>query len=191
MYVETFHVSGGAIYYTQNECLCKIKAANATPQEIAQIAAYDVVVDGSYTYSAGMNYLTRTPLDGSSGSSLVNPEEETGSIVISDGYVYYINTAENNSIYRISVDGKDRKAIYSKEPVKALNVSSGTVYFSKQNGSGGQYKLDMKTGAEKKIKDGKFNAISIAGDWVYYIGDYASGGTRYRIKSDGTRNGEL
>ncbi|MBU3209280.1 DUF5050 domain-containing protein [Clostridium algidicarnis] len=101
-----------------------------------------------------------------------------------EGYIYYVNNADKEKVYKIGADGGfDRMILEDK--AQYLNESGDWIYYSNYNDEGKMYKVKKDGTERQKILDDKSAYINISGEDIYYS-NHTNGGKLYRIKKDGS-----
>lgn len=107
-------------------------------------------------------------------------------IAAEDGkrYVYYVNNANNENLYKIGFDDMYNRRI-TKDKVQYVNVLNDYVYYSNYTDGGKLYKSRTDGSDREKLLDDKAAYITISGEYIYYS-NHSDHGRLYRIKKDGS-----
>lgn len=119
------------------------------------------------------------------------PESSTASLVFTATststsvplWIYYINSSDQNRLYRIRADGTNRAQMTS-DGVYALSIQDDWIYFTSLQDEK-LYKVKIDGTERTKISDDECFAGKVSGNWVYYVND-SDGGKLYKIGTDGT-----
>lgn len=175
-------------------------------------AVGDTYSDDNYIY---VTYRTDKPFDPSrpllyggifrmckdSGEVLRISNDSARSIMVRDGYVYYLNLHDNESFYRVRTDGTERTKI--AELPSGTGTSAGYkdnyLYFSPGEASwsgsepsaiGNTYVMDIETGEYKQILPFHTGGYMIHEPWIYFIPAsklrQVERGLLWRVSMDGT-----
>ncbi|GAA0745042.1 DUF5050 domain-containing protein [Clostridium oceanicum] len=107
-------------------------------------------------------------------------------IAAEDGkrYVYYVNNANNENLYKIGFDDMYNRRI-TKDKVQYVNVLNDYVYYSNYTDGGKLYKSRTDGSDREKLLDDKAAYVTISGEYIYYS-NHSDHGRLYRIKKDGS-----
>lgn len=183
---EDLYVAGDWMYYQDQRDWGTYRARLDGSGEMLvsseNVSGMNVVDEWVYYYNdiddpAGA-YKVRA--DGAGQRTKLSEDEATGSLVVADGWVYYL-TKYDFSLCRVRTDGTERTQLTDTETAPFFNVSGESVFYA--NRSDGDSLYVMKTdGSGQKRLDDISDYINVAGDWVYVL-KYDG---LYGIKSDGT-----
>ncbi len=124
-----------------------------------------VAADGDTLFLASENYLYRVTAD---GTATRITDYSVTSMVIYEGYLYYINLDADQQIYRMDLETLESECI-SDIPGGYINIVDDVLYYASLYGTSysGIYKIDLRS------EDG-FNPEQITDDWaaslLYYGG---------------------
>lgn len=99
-----------------------------------------------------------------------------------EGYIYYVNSADKERVYKIGADGAFNRMIL-EDKAQYLNEAGDWIYYSNYNDGGKLYKVKKDGTERKKLLDDKAAYIAISGEDIYYS-NHSDGGRLYRVKKD-------
>lgn len=100
--------------------------------------------------------------------------------LVSDKGVFFADFGRSSHLYRIDLDGKNKKKL-TNEYIKVMDMEDGWIYYPSILGI---YKIREDGTDETCIFDQSAEYIQVSGGWIYFV---KSGGYHiYRIKTDGT-----
>jgi hypothetical protein len=106
---------------------------------------------------------------------------------LSDGWVYYRNVNDSNSVYKIRKDGSGNKKI-SNISVTGLVLSNNVIYFTGKDNK--LYKMSKNGGNVVRLSNTGVQYIVISNGWIYYT-TYSNKaptyGKLYKMKTNGTQ----
>lgn len=112
-----------------------------------------------------------------------------GYIAQQGDWLYYRNSSDGNSLYKMRIDGTERKKL-SNDAVYSIGVLDDTVYYSNAGGGDAIYKVGIDgTGRSLVTSDSAFY-LNVVDDWIYYRNS-SDGDCLYRIKTDGGNREKL
>ena len=104
--------------------------------------------------------------------------------LVSDKGVFFADFGRDSRLYRIDLDGKNKKRL-SKEYIKVMDAEDGWIYYSSIFGI---YKIREDGTEETRILDKTANYIQVSEGWIYFVDyDYHI----CRVKTDGTEFEQL
>ncbi|WP_242845208.1 DUF5050 domain-containing protein [Clostridium novyi] len=106
-----------------------------------------------------------------------------------EGYVFYNNTGDRNSLYKLDRNGMFNNAI-GKDNAQYLNVVGEWVYYSNYSDKGNLYKIKTDGTARQKICDDMASYVRVVGDWIYFC-NHSDGGRIYKIRPNGTQKSRI
>lgn len=113
---------------------------------------------------------------------------QNGGFVVQQGeWIYYQNSSDNKSIYKIKTDGTEKIKLNSDDS-EYINIAGKWLYYANGNDNNAIYKI--KTDGTGRVKiDNEFTVeLSVRGDWIYYVAsDYGI----YKIKTDGSNKTKI
>lgn len=188
------------IYYLNvddNYKIYRIDTDGSNNQLISNDSAVDYMkVAGDWVYycnSDDNDSLYRVRKDGSQRQKLNFDNSKNVNIV--DNYIYYSAIDENNSgsLYRMEIDGSNRKLLSSVDCSTAVKVKDDYIYCSGYN-SNGIYSIKTD-GSSYKLINNSSNIVSLntVGNWIYYstIDSTSMASSVYRMKLDGSLNQKI
>lgn len=110
-------------------------------------------------------------------------------INITDKYIFYINLDDNCKLYRMNLDGSNKKRITSQDSTLYFVVYDNYIYYTNSNDSDKIYRIDINGSGRKKITDdGYCQSINVTKDYIYYTSRKADGTSSvlYRANRDGS-----
>ena len=116
-----------------------------------------VVMDGDTLYFATSSYLYRVSAD---GTCTKLTDYNVTSMAVYNGYIYYVNYDDNQTIYRMNLETLTDECI-STVPGKCINVVEGVLYYASLYGPeySGIYKIDLTV-------EGSLTLERISKDWA-------------------------
>ena len=114
--------------------------------------------------------------------------DQPHSFSIVDGWIYYINMDDENKIYRIRPDGKDKEKLSDDSTDNPLNIADGWIYYiiNFNETKGPVYRMRTDGSEREQLRDADWNItfIHVDGSWVYYVNYWEY--KIQRIPSDGS-----
>jgi hypothetical protein len=102
-------------------------------------------------------------------------DDNASSINVVDGWIYYINNSDNQTVYRMNVDGSARKMLISEPTVPPLHVANGWIYSLSETGYASwtlwRTRIDdviTGTGNQERVSDLVSANLVIDNRWVYW-----------------------
>jgi len=104
-------------------------------------------------------------------------------------WIYYINYANGDKLYRVSLDGKNDMKV-NDDKSWHFNVKDDWIYYVNTADLDRIYKIRVDGTEKVKLNDIESTNVNILDDWIYYNADYKSnfGSDLYKMKLDGTEN---
>lgn len=105
-------------------------------------------------------------------------------------YLFYINSADHNYLYRMNKDGSNSTLLVN-QPCSAYNITnSGKYLYYQVNGTKKDRlkRIDLETMKSETVMDGNFKQISVTEKYVFFKSLDST--TTYRIDADGAVNVE-
>ncbi|GAE34024.1 DUF6612 family protein [Halalkalibacter akibai] len=172
-YTIDLRVIDNIIYYknfagTNNRSLFQAKRSGATTTTftlVDHLFRYTVHQDDVF-YLTDDFQLYRTDLDPKDKSSYLLTNHLVGMFQAEDGYIYYENLNDGNTIYRTPTDGYGFEKLTTDES-QGFNVSDDSIYFTNVSDNYALYKLDLNTLDSIKM-DEKGSSIHVIDDLVFY-----------------------
>lgn len=106
-----------------------------------------------------------------------------------DGWIYFSNDKENNSLYAVNYEGTITKKLCDDSAFD-IQVLGDTIYYSNASDGDKLYKIKTNAADRAKIYDGSTYLLNIAGDWIYFFKDKEAA-KLFKIKLDGTGLAEV
>ena len=107
-----------------------------------------------------------------------------GMVAMEDDWIYFINDAENYSIYKMRLDGTEMQEVCS-DKTACLTVSEGWIYYCKEDSDNNVYKVRTDGSERTKLNSYHSNCLTVVGDWIYFR-NFRYYSRMYRMKTDGT-----
>ncbi|MGO5067093.1 DUF5050 domain-containing protein [Clostridium sp. LCP25S3_F8] len=138
-------------------------------------------------YLPKTGYVSLSSVNETLGNTAGNISNNGSAAMDLDFYVYYVNSADKNSLYRKTLTGRMDTQI-SLDKAQYINVMGDWVYYSNYNDNGKIYKM-KKDGTKKQILcDDTATYITVSSGTVYYA-NQSDKGRLYKINTDGTIDG--
>lgn len=103
-----------------------------------------------------------------------------GSVVLGDdGYTYYLNSGDNNTIYKTDDTGEYNLQI-GLDKAQYMNEQSGWIYYSNYSDNQKIYRIKTDGSRREKVCDDSAAYLVVYGDWIYYS-NHSQQGRLYRI----------
>ncbi|MBV7271434.1 cell wall-binding repeat-containing protein [Clostridium sp. PL3] len=200
-YALNINIADNHIYYSNSSDSGKIYRMNLDGSDKTKIIdKYSVfTVVKNYIYYSYKNQqesgFYRINTDGSNNTKLSN-DYTYYSMSIADNYIYYANSNDNDSIYKMKIDGSGKTKLCSDSST-SINLEDGWIYYEAADGTftekGPGYKLyKIKTdGTERtKISDDFPASMIVYNGWIYYR-SRLDGDNLYKIRVDGSNKTQL
>ncbi|MCY6959369.1 DUF5050 domain-containing protein [Clostridium brassicae] len=100
-----------------------------------------------------------------------------------DGYLFYNNTGDKNSLYKLDTNGMFNNAI-AYDNAQYINVLDEWVYYSNYSDKGKLYRIKTDGTGKQKLADDMAAYTTVSGDWIYYS-NHSDGGKLYKIRPNG------
>jgi hypothetical protein len=142
------------------------------------IAKGVVNVDRNYSGEVALTLIDSI----NSGNSSGNINNNGIAAGYNDGYIYYVNNADKEKLYKQSIGGVYNRVI-SEDKAQYVNESGDWVYFSNYADGGKLYKIRKDGTLKEKMLEDKAAYITISGQDIYYS-NHSDGGKLYRVKKD-------
>jgi len=177
------------IYFANWADQCKIYRANMDGEEVTKICdvgGEDLFQYGPWLYFSARDsesHIYRVRLDGEETRQINSDSSMLPNV--HNGIVYFINWADNGTLYSINPNNPNEtyKRVYEKR-VAHLNINGGDLYFTDWTTGGKPHRMELESGEVKKLGEDRAGSLVVAGDWLYYQnGD--DGNRVYRVKTTG------
>lgn len=177
----------------KNNCLYRIKKDGKTREQITEDTPTYVVFDGEYIYYS--EYINKNNSSNfamykikSDGSEKQRIGDDHGIGLYKVGnWIYYENVDDNFKIYRMSIDGGDKKLICGDSAVNYMNVVGNWIYYCNNDDNNNLYRIKVDGGEKQKLNCDNSRNINIVGEYIYYSGMNENDiGVLYKIKTDGS-----
>ncbi|WP_080745790.1 DUF5050 domain-containing protein [Clostridium novyi] len=107
----------------------------------------------------------------------------------SDGYIFYNNTGDRNSLYKLDGNGMFNNAI-AYDNAQYINAVDDWVFYSNYSDKGKLYKIKKDGTCRRKLSDDMASYVTVSGDWIYYC-NHSDGGKIYKIRPDGSGRAKI
>lgn len=104
-------------------------------------------------------------------------------VIYKDGWIYYSSISDDFKLYKISIDGKNKKKI-SDDSVNYLSIYDDYIYYSNYSYGGYLFKISLDGKDIFQLNETLSEDIQVKGDWIFYK---TKSGT-YKMKGDGSNN---
>ena len=118
-----------------------------------------------------------------------------GISVEASDWLYFMNYADQNALYRIRADGSGEEKVSSDQGY-SLNYLDDWIYFI--NGSDGNriYKMNLDGSNKEAVHEDMASLVSVADEWIYYINESRPENTEeyekiFRVRTDGTQREKI
>ena len=164
---------------------------SAEPSEDVSIAITAVVDGWIYFNTLGNRYHWRcykVRTDGTSQTMIID-DFLSHNIVVLEGWIYYVNSNDNDRIYKIRTVGTEITKITEHADVRDYEVIGDWIYYINHQGSC-VHKIRTDGREHVNLTDGKTKGFSIVDGWIYYS-NWFDGRKVYKISTDGTQDTKL
>lgn len=172
--IKTF---GEVIAYTSSD----------TTEEISILSSDQIVLAKGY-FNIQYNNETKCSLytfdDHGAGNTGGNINNNGIVALDSEGYIYYSNPSDKETLYKMGFDGSYNKKI-SAAKAQYINVSQNYIYYSNYTDGGRLYKSKLDGSQNQLLVNDKAAYITLSGDDIYYS-NHSDGGKLYKVKKDGS-----
>ena len=117
--------------------------------------------------------------DINNGNTTGNSNNNGSAVRGSDGYTYYLNTGDNNTIYKTDDTGNYNIQI-GLDKAQYMNEQSGWVYYSNYSDNQKIYRIKADGSRREKVCDDSAAYLVVSGDWIYYS-NHSQQGRLYKI----------
>jgi hypothetical protein len=167
-------VADPIIYITSNTAE-EISILGADKSVIAQGI---VSIDKNYSGIVDLTMAEKLSL----GNSAANINNNGIAVGNTDGYIYYVNSADKEKLYKQSIGGGYNKLIL-EDKAQYVNESGDWIYYSNYTDGGALYRIKKDGTSKEKLLYDKAAYITLAGQDIYYS-NHSDGGKLYRVKKD-------
>lgn len=141
---------------------------------------------GTIDVAVALHYDGTQTTQTGNGNSAVNIANTGFTAIDSDGkWIYYVNTADGNKLYKKSVSGANDSPI-SDDKVGYINILGDWVYYINYNDGGKIYKVRTDGTQRQRVADDMASCLNILSGKIYYI-NHSDRARIYVIDSQGTR----
>lgn len=127
------------------------------------------------------------PIDFSLGNTFGNIANG-GGFAAKNNLIYYSNYKDNNRLYRMNMDGSNRKKL-SDDSAVDISVVGGRIYYVSFPEKG-LYSVKTDGTDKRTLYTGQAGALNVTGGRIYYC-DVDDGYRLYSMKTDGTNRKKL
>nr|WP_275980165.1 DUF5050 domain-containing protein [Halalkalibacter alkaliphilus] len=166
-------VINDTLYYkdfagTNNRSLYQSKLSSATTTTFSLVDHLFrfTIHQGNVFYLTDDFYLFVTDLDPNNKMNFPLTNHQVGMFQAKDGFIYYENRHDGNTIYRTPTDGERFEKLTNVES-QGFNVTDDSIYFTNVDDNLGLYKYDLETRETTKLDDRAFS-IQVIDDLVFY-----------------------
>lgn len=116
------------------------------------------------------------------GNTAANINNNGIALEDSDGYIYYVSSADKEKLYKQSVGGTFNRMIL-EDKAQYINGSGDWLYYSNYSDGGKLYRIKKDGTQRTKLLDDKAAYITLSGQYIYYS-NHSDGGKLYKIRKD-------
>lgn len=161
---------------------CSLDGSNDV--KLSDNMASSLNVSGGYIYyinGSDANRVYKMALDGSNDEEVSNMKN-VQELLIGNGYIYMVSSSKDgNKLYRMARTMHEGDCIIS-DTVSNINMYNGGLFY--YNASKDALCFSAANGSdEKELCSGKFNAVNVIANWVYFFDTEDK--NFYRIGKDG------
>ncbi|ADU32265.1 DUF6612 family protein [Evansella cellulosilytica] len=121
---------------------------------------------GNVFYQGDDHHLYVTDVDPNDNANFPFISHRVGTFQALDEYIYYENSEDGHSLYRISTDGYRVEKLTEAES-QGFNVTEDSLFFTNASDDEALYRLDLDTLEKTKLDDRGFS-IHVIDDLVFY-----------------------
>lgn len=171
------------LYYTANYDLGVLDLTTGDISKIKNAAGNAYQILGDYAFQSNLMGLNKINLKTGEIKNLT--PDFAGYINAVDGWLYYINGKDKNTIYRVDMDGQNREKLSDLEDVSILLYYEGTLYFNRYWNAWEIYKMNLD-GSNLVMLQKEWIDFFLIHDDLIYISDmtYGAEGT-FRLDLNG------
>lgn len=151
----------------------------------------DIIAKGKLITQYSNSFKTQVSVigDKSKGNTAGNINNNGYIAEDSNDSLFYNNTDDKNSLYRLDASGMFNNAI-SIDNTQYINAVNGWIYYSNYSDKGKLYKIKIDGTGKQKLTDDMAAYVTVSGDWIYYS-NHSSGGKLYKIRTNGTGRAQV
>ncbi len=181
--ILSFKIYDGWIYYTDisnaEYQIYKMKLDGSATQRISKDECMLISIVDSYIYyyqvvnsRYGIGMLCRMRIDGTGGMRLCEDIIEMSplSVHIEKGWCYYCSFSDDRKLYKVKVNGMQRKNI-SEDSVAHFKVFDGAIYYKKAFDTI-LVKVEAEGNQQETMLEEGIVDFYVMGDQLYYISNY-------------------
>lgn len=160
------------LYYTANYDLGVLDLTTGDISKIKNAAGNYYQILGDYAFQSNLMGLNKINLKTGEIKNLT--PDFAGYINAVDGWLYYINGKDKNTIYRVDIDGQNREKLSDLEDVSILLYYEGTLYFNRYWNAWEIYKMNLD-GSNLVMLQKEWIDFFLINDDLIYISDMTYG----------------
>lgn len=111
------------------------------------------------------------------------------SLGYANGYIYYVNTTDGDTLYRIDATGQNRQQILNVKCGMVQIAGSYIIFENKTDGSA-LYTADLTGGSQARLTNDRISMFTVFKGYIYCRNDSMTG-SLYRYSLDGVESEEL
>lgn len=124
---------------------------------------------------------------GNTGGNISN----SGIVAEKDDWIYYSNSNDNYSLYKIKQDGTQKTKLNS-DRVSYINVMGGWVYYRNDSDKGYLYRIRTDGTDRTRLVDHEAKFINVVDNgWIYYVTGTVGTDSIYAIRLDGSNRVDM
>lgn len=134
-----------------------------------------MALDGEYIYYQDKEHrrLYQIGVDGT-GQTMLNSGDNCYSLNVADGWIYYQNFNDDDTLYRIRTDGTDREQLLDCD-TEYLNLRGEWIYYcldEEDESAGTEIRRVRLDGSDdQRVAVGSCLRLNVLDEWIYYVDD--------------------
>ncbi|HWP79334.1 MAG TPA: DUF5050 domain-containing protein [Candidatus Acidoferrum sp.] len=116
-------------------------------------------------------------------------DDAAESLNYSNGYIYYVNTSDGDTLYRIDALGQNREQIL-KVKCGMVHIAGETIVFENKSDGSALYTASLTGGSQTKLTNDRVSMFTVFKGYIYCRNDSDSGAL-YRYSLDGAESEAL
>ncbi|MFL0249107.1 DUF5050 domain-containing protein [Clostridium neuense] len=188
--VNSVNAVSGAAYYKIDGTNIKRKIGQDVSNYVSMQPTVKILILSSNQTEMGYAYvnvsqrLTNTifpvTVEPNQNGNTTGNSNNNGSVVYGeDGYTYYLNSGDNNTIYKTDDTGEYNQQI-GLDKAQYMNEQNGWIYYSNYSDNQKIYRIKTDGTRREKVCDDSAAYLVVNGDWIYYS-NHSEQGRLYRI----------
>ncbi|MCD2346280.1 DUF5050 domain-containing protein [Clostridium guangxiense] len=188
--VNSVNAVSGAAYYKVDGTNIKRKVGESTSVFVSIQPKIKILILSSNQTEMGYAYVdvsqkvtnTIFPViieDTSGGNTIGNSNNNGSAVLGEDGYTYYLNSDDNDTIYKTDASGQYNLQI-GLDRAQYMNEQNGWIYYSNYSDNEKIYRMKTDGTRREKVCDDTAAYIVVYGDWIYYSNE-SDGGKLYKV----------